>query len=251
MSRWNSAAVWLFMTLTACFAADEDPCDLKAIQTCLATMTNLTHLAEGYFLHPISKSELKENCEANKEAITCAENLISQCVSIGQQRLFDNVISGKIKLVEELCTEDSRLNTGFFNNIDCWEKIRNDTLFCNEKFEEAQRVLQDQSDLRLKTFHSCCSFDWHRQCKMKAAQAKCNCEAAELVDYASTLLGDHTLRKLCESSYSSCYGVLYGVEVEDLDERYGSYRHYTSKSNILDSPVSLLLSIISVVYFCI
>ncbi|KAG8172252.1 hypothetical protein JTE90_025277 [Oedothorax gibbosus] len=147
------------------------------------------------------------------------------------REVFDLTAGGKSTLVQELCIEGSDINTGYLKHLDCWERISNDTQYCNDMFEKSQHMLmQDDVIERLRVFHACCNFEWHKQCKYKAAETQCLDDAKEYIEQVSTLLGGRILRTLCgtQGTYSNCYNQLYGVEAEDLDERYSKYSDVSS-----------------------
>ncbi|GBN31877.1 hypothetical protein AVEN_93343-1, partial [Araneus ventricosus] len=92
------------------------------------------------------------------------------------------------------------------------------------------------------------SYEWHKQCKAKAAEVRCSREAKDYVEGVSTLLGGQVLAQLCGTSFSNCYGQLYGVEDDNLDERY-SKEEYNHSTIFYPSTLMILLSFIVMSYF--
>ncbi|CAL1294796.1 unnamed protein product, partial [Larinioides sclopetarius] len=198
-------------------------CNMKEFQKCVSQVSDF---ADGYSFHIASPAELKESCDTKTTAVNCVNDFVSRCMPRSQKEVFKATTGGKLKLVEELCTAGTDINKGYLSNVDCWKRIANDTAFCNESFEKSQMILmQDDMIERLRMFHSCCGYEWHKQCKAKAAEVRCSREAKDYVEGISTLLGGQVLAQLCGTSFSNCYGQLYGIEDDNLDERYSKEEH--------------------------
>ncbi|GBM75315.1 hypothetical protein AVEN_126688-1 [Araneus ventricosus] len=92
------------------------------------------------------------------------------------------------------------------------------------------------------------AYEWHRQCKAKATEVRCSREAKDYVEDVSTLLGGQVLAQLCGTSFSNCYGQLYGVEDDNLDDWY---RKEENNHGIFFYPSTLmtLLSLVVTSYF--
>ncbi|GFT59108.1 uncharacterized protein TNCV_186771 [Trichonephila clavipes] len=154
------------------------------------------------------------------QAVNCVNDYVSRCMQRAEKELFKVTTGGQTQLVEQLCTSGTYINRGYLENIGCWQRIVNDTAYCNENFEKSQKILKDEDMIeRLRLFHGCCSFDWHKKCKSKAAEVKCSSEAKAYVEQISTLMGGPVLNQLCGASFSSCYDQLYGIDVESHELR--------------------------------
>ncbi|KAF8767819.1 hypothetical protein HNY73_020710 [Argiope bruennichi] len=156
-----------------------DSCNLAEFQKCVSQASDF---ADGYSFHITSPDEFQESCDTKTAAMDCVNDFVSRCMP------------------------------GYLSNMDCWKRIANDISHCNANFEKSQMILmQEDMKERLRMFHSCCAYEWHKQCKAKAAESSCSEEAKDYVERVSTLLGGQILAQLCGSSSSDCYGQLYGV----------------------------------------
>ncbi|XP_055925808.1 uncharacterized protein LOC129957504 [Argiope bruennichi] len=186
-----------------------DSCNLAEFQKCVSQASDF---ADGYSFHITSPDEFQESCDTKTAAMDCVNDFVSRCMPGTQKEVFKATTGGKLKLVEELCTPGTDFNKGYLSNMDCWKRIANDISHCNANFEKSQMILmQEDMKERLRMFHSCCAYEWHKQCKAKAAESSCSEEAKDYVERVSTLLGGQILAQLCGSSSSDCYGQLYGV----------------------------------------
>ncbi|XP_054713125.1 uncharacterized protein LOC129222624 [Uloborus diversus] len=203
----------LLLCTAFCLASGE--CDENEFQTCVSQMSDF---AEGYSFQATSEALLKETCGSKMQTITCVKEFVQKCMKKGDRDVFGITTGPKLEMVEQLCTDGTKINTGYLGNIECWQKISNDTKLCNKKFEQSQNAINsDDLEDRLRIFHSCCAFDWHRKCKVRAAESKCNARASSFIDYISTLLGGKVLAKLCYESFPSCIDELYGAdEMDDM-----------------------------------
>ncbi|GFR32572.1 uncharacterized protein TNCT_308411 [Trichonephila clavata] len=219
-------------------------CDLKEFQKCVSQVKDF---ADGYTFHIKSVSELVDSCSTKTQAVNCANDYVSRCMQRAEKEVFKVTAGGQMQLVEQLCTSGTYINRGYLENIDCWQRIANDTAYCNENFEKSQQILKDEDMIeRLRLFHSCCSFDWHKKCKSKAAEVKCSPEAKAYVEQISTLMGGPVLNQLCGASFSSCFDQLYGIDVESHEIRYSKV---DNSGQVINPSILVALFSITIIAF--
>ncbi|GBM75319.1 hypothetical protein AVEN_126692-1 [Araneus ventricosus] len=93
------------------------------------------------------------------------------------------------------------------------------------------------------------AYEWHKQSKAKVVEVRCLREAKDYVEGVSTLLGGQVLLQLCGTSFCNYYGQLYGVEDDNLDDRY-SKEENNHGIFFYPSTVMTLLSRVVTSYFC-
>lgn len=223
-------------------------CNYDEFGVCMRDVIGL----EGNDFSIINEEQMKEVCNSKRQTIRCASDFIQTCMRAGERDLYEATTGGKLKVVEEMCTDGSHINNGFVQNMGCFRKLQDEIGFCNDKFKESQSLL-DKSNMidRLKVFYGCCAFEWHRNCLAKAAKMKCNDEASEFMYYVSTVLGGQVQNKICSTSYSSCHG-LHGVSQEEIDEKLENIANSEEEEdseNIDSSAMSFRYSTMNAVLF--
>ncbi|XP_015919041.2 uncharacterized protein [Parasteatoda tepidariorum] len=152
----------------------------------------------------------------------CVRDYMSYCMSNEKAALFNLAAGGRLKILEDLCTDGTEFNTVYLNNIDCWPKTKSDLEYCQSKFTDTLYKINYEVDLSLKSFHTCCGFEWLKMCTITSVELKCNQDAKGFMEKLTTISGGEEYRTLCgkstEGPFTNCFG-LYGeenLEKEDL-----------------------------------